>query len=245
MDKTFNLFRDLIAGKTVFEKLEKIWKNYYADNVGENCYSALMQRELRKDSVIFMSINPSLRVKDLANAKIGYAPVAETDTYFIDCKNEDSVHAKDMHFKKFFMIGKKASLESWSTMDILYIRDTMQHRVEDIAKTESGEQFIVDQMKLSFDILEVLKPKVVVVSNNGVVKLIDLYKDKLKLKLDLPNESNGFIYRINGIPFITLQSKYLGSSKWWNRDIKEGGIRLELLVSEIKRITRNFVDTVE
>ncbi len=121
----------------------------------------------------------------------------------------------------------------------------MQHRVEDIAKTESGEQFIVDQMKLSFDILEELKPKVVVVSNNGVVKLIDLYKDKLKLKLDLPNESNGFIYGINGIPFITLQSKYLGSSKWWNRDLKEGGNRLELLVSEIKRITRNFVDTVD
>lgn len=238
MEKTFNLFRDLIDGKTVFEKLEKIWENYYADTIGEDCFSALMQRELRRDSVIFMSINPSLRVNDLAQAIKGYAPIGETDKeiYFIDCTKEIEDHSGDPHFEKFFIIGEKAKLENWSTMDLLYIRDTMQHRVEDIANTESGEQFIVDQMQLSFDILHEIKPKVVVVSNNGVVKLIDRYRDNLNLKLELPHESNGNIYRINGIPFITLQSKYLGSSRWWNRDLKEGGLRLDSLVNEIQRV---------
>lgn len=234
MESTYKLFEKKIFGKsTAIERLENIWRNYYSKSMGEDCYSSLIQRELRTNVIVFMSINPSLRKKDISFANKGYKPTPENGSYFIDSSIKLD---KDMHFTKFFEIGEKVGQSHWTSMDLLYIRDTNQQNVEEIVNTELGEMFILDQMKLTFDILSEIKPKVVVVSNKGVVRLINRFGTKLELELDYPNESNGFIYRINGIPFITLESQYLGSQQWCNRDKNEGNKRLSKLISEIKRV---------
>ncbi len=235
MEPTYKLFEKKIFEKsTAIERLENIWRNYYIKSIGEDCYSSLIQKELKTNVIVFMSINPSLRKKDISFAKKGYKPTPENDSYFID--SSIKLDTEDIHFTKFFEIGEKVEQPHWTTMDLLYIRDTNQKNVEEIVNTELGERFILDQMKLTFDILNEIKPKVVVVSNKGVVRLINRFGNKLELELDYPNESNGFIYRINGTPFITLESQYLGSQKWYNKDKKEGNKKLNKLISEIKRV---------
>lgn len=234
MDSNYKLFNANILGiSTAIERLESIWKNYYSRSIGENCYSSLIQRELKTNAIVFISINPSLRKNDVSSAKKGFKPILEQDSYFIDSNFKLE---NDKHFTKFYEIGKMLEQSHWNVMDLLYIRNTIQEDVEEIVNTELGEIFILDQMKLTFDILKEIQPKVVVVSNKGVVRLINRFGVKIKLEFDYPKESNGFIYRINGIPFITLESQYLGSQRWCNRDKKEGNKRLNKLVSEIKRV---------
>jgi hypothetical protein len=235
MGSNYKLFVEKISGtSSAIERLESIWRSYYSKSIRENCHSPLIPREIKTNTIVFMSINPSLRKKDVFSAKKGYKPIPENDSYFIDsCIKLDK---EDIHFTKFFEIGERIGQSQWTVMDLLYLRETNQQNVEKIINTELGEIFILDQMKLTFDILKEIQPKAVVVSNKGVVRLINQYSSRIKLDLDYPNESNGFIYRINGIPFVTLESQYLGSQQWCNRDKKDGNKRLNILISEIKRV---------
>ena len=179
-----------------------------------------------------MSINPSLRPKDIPCAQKGYKPNKDYN-FFIDSNYEPE---NDIHYAKFYEIGRKLNSPHWTALDLLYIRNSNQTEVEEIIKTELGENFIVEQMRLTFDILFDINPKIVIVSNNGAVKLINSFAKKIGLTVELPSELNGFIYKINNIPFITLESKYLGSQRWCNRDKKEDNKRFNKLISEIERI---------
>lgn len=222
-------------GTTVPERLTEIWKNFYGNHDISKVISPLMQNRIKTEVIIFLSINPSLPPKDIKNAKTGFEPVQENLSYFID-----STYQKENeipHFKKFYAVGKDFN---WSAMELLYIRDSNQKTVEEIAKTNYGEIFISEQIKLTFDILNKINPIMVVVANAGTERLINNFANKLEFNRDFPCIENSFIYKINNIPFITIQSRYLGSPKWWNRDIKEEGKRLNNLLFEIDRVKQSF-----
>jgi hypothetical protein len=69
------------------------------------------------------------------------------------------------------------------------------------------------------------------VSNALTVRLINDFLNELSLSQELPSEENKWIYRINEIPFITNESRYLGS-----RYLVHKQDRQQKLINEIKRV---------
>lgn len=220
---TINLKNDLSVDK----KLEKIWSDYNSNSDQEQL-SGLFQKDVLKNVVTYLSLNPSLQPKDRANAQKGNYPAVPYN--LIDWNRPN---AEYKFFQKFYDLGKE--INPWTILDLLYIRESNQDELKKKFSSNSisdhNKTFVVSQMKLTFSILKELNPKVVVVTNALTVLLIKIFSQELQLKHEVPIGSNGNIYRINGIPFITNESKFLGS-RIHSLNIP----RRESLIKEIKRV---------
>jgi len=210
----------------VDKKLEKIWSEYFTED--QNPISALYQTEILKNSITFLSLNPSLNLKKLDEKDKGYYP--RRPYPLIDWA---ALKPANPFYKKFYNLGDE--IKPWTAIELLYIRETDQKKLvtkfDSEFTTEKDKAFVINQMKLTFDIINELNPKVVVVSNLFSVRLIHKFLHELKLKQVLPNEENGWIYRINGIPFITNESRFLGS-RFHSSNVE----RHKKLVEEIMRV---------
>ena len=208
------------------KNLEKIWADYYMDD--PNPISALYQEAVLLNSVTYLSLNPSLHPKDYNKAKKGYSPA-------IPYPQIDWALPKANYtfYQKFYNLG--AEITPWTFLDLLYIRESIQEKLKTKFNpkniSEHDKTFLIDQIKLTLEIIEKIQPKVVVVSNALSVKLINAYMLELSLIQELPTQENGWIYRINGIPFITNESRYLGS-----RFLIRNKDKQDRLIGEIKRV---------
>lgn len=219
-----NLKEDL----QVDNKLEKIWSDYYSDK--ETTIAPLYQMEVLKNVITFLSINPSLTPSGKKDATKGYYPHPPYSMINYETTNI-------LFFRKFYEIGEELN-QPWTMLDLLYERESTQSDLEIkySPKTikESDKNFLLNQIKLTFEIFENIKPKVVVISNAGTDKLIHSNLKDLGIIQELPCNKNGFVYKLNGIPFISNESRFLGSRQHFIRSKKDG--RFEKLVNEIKRV---------
>ena len=210
-------------------ELEHIWSDYYSEN--DNPIAPLYQIELRKNAVTFLSLNPSLQPKDRVKAKRGFYP--ENPYLLIDCEKSQADYK---FFQKFYDLGKEFKL--WTVLDLLYERESNQKELEIRYKNKNlkvrDKEFLQRQIKLTFNVLKELNPSIVVVTNAATDRLIHQNLTEINLSQDLPEESNNFIYRINGIPFITDESKFLGS-----RFLEHNNERRIKLLREIERVLNN------
>lgn len=210
-------------------ELEHIWSDYYSEN--DNPISPLYQIELRKNTVTFLSLNPSLQPKDREKVKRGFYP--ENPYPLIDCENPQADYK---FFQKFYDLGKE--IKRWTVLDLLYERESNQIELEIRYANKNlkvrDKEFLQRQIKLTFNVLKELNPSIVVVTNAATDKLIHQNLTEINLSHDLPKESNNFIYRINGIPFITNESKFLGS-----RFLEHNDERRIKLLREIERVLNN------
>lgn len=225
MNNVLNLKNEL----QIDQKLEKIWSQYFNDPF--NSIAPLYQEEIQKNVVTFLSLNPSLQQKDIDNATKGFYP---HPPYILNTQNG---RAEYIFFQKFHDLGNEIK-QSWAMLDLLYERDSIQKNLElkynPKTITNNDKQFLQSQIKLTFEILENLNPKVVVVSNRWTEKFIHSNLSDLGFIQELPNEDNNFIYRINGIPFITNESAFLGSRQHTIKSKIDG--RRDKLVNEILRV---------
>jgi len=216
----------------VDERLNKIWSNRYKNNV--EIISPLFQEEILTNEITFLSVNPSLPPNGRVDATRGFYP--HPPYPIIDC-NKNKEEKIYPFFRKFYEIGELLN-KSWTMLDLLYERESTQAELENKYNpktiTEIDKIFLQSQIKLTFEILEAIKPKVVVISNAGTDKFIHNNLIDLKIIQELPCEDNGYIYKLNGIPFISIESRFLGSAQHFNRSKKDG--RLEKLVKEIERV---------
>jgi hypothetical protein len=219
---TLNLIEKIGMDK----KLETIWSEYYKND--QNPISAVFQKEILKNAVTYLSLNPSLTPHARKTAKRGFYP--EIPYPLIDWT---SLKAEYKFFQKFYDLGKE--INPWTVIDLLYIRESTQGELKIKFDSKSiidhEKEFLISQIRLSFEILQELNPKVVVVANALTDKLIHKYFHDLDLKQEFPSEINGWVYKINGIPFITNESRFLGS-RIHGLNIH----RRESLVKEIRRI---------
>lgn len=223
--KTNDSILNLKEGLNIDVELEHIWSDYYSEN--DNPISPLYQIELRKNAVTFLSLNPSLQPKDREKAR-GFYP---EDPYpLIDCEKPQADYK---FFQKFYDLGKE--IKPWTVLDLLYERESNQNEIEIRYKNKNlkvrDKEFLQSQIKLTFKVLKELKPSIVVVANAATDRLIHQNLSEINISQDLPNECNNFIYRINGIPFITNESKFLGS-----RYLEHNNERRKKLLIEIERV---------
>ncbi|MBL4747041.1 MAG: hypothetical protein JKY08_11860 [Flavobacteriaceae bacterium] len=205
--------------------LEKIWDERYKE---EEPIAPIFSNELYKNSITYLCLNPSLPPALRSSAKRGNHP--DFPYPMVDWKLEKAAYP---FFNKFYDLGKK--FHPWTVMDLLYERDSSQKNLElkynrkTISTTDKS--FLLQQIRLTFKILKALNPPLVVLSNSFANKLIHEHLNALDIRQEIPSSENNYIYRLNGIPFITNESSYMGS-----RFLQKNKLRIKKLTVEIDRI---------
>lgn len=110
--------------------------------------------------LLFVGINPSY--PNGAKPECYGYPIEDTLK-----KKKDGGYRR--HYAVFEMLaGGKPSVKKWAYMDLFYFRETRQAVICDIMREDGGIEFICDQLKLSYEIIQDISPKVIVVCNKGV-----------------------------------------------------------------------------
>ena len=203
-------------------KLEKIWSKYYGN---ENSIAPMFPETVLKNEILFLSLNPSLStvIKD-----IEYGNTQPKPWRFLNSNISYEENKSVPHFKKFFQIQNEIN-KNWTFLDLLYIRKSKQLDIENSYKEE--KEFILHQAKLTLEIIEEIKPKLVIVTNSFADKILhDKNQNILNFNAYLDDKN---IYRYNNIPFITRESKFLGSRFWNTNKYKT---HYEKMLSEILRV---------
>lgn len=215
-----NLLLDLDSKFGIVARLKNIWNTYPALS---GFLPPLYQKEMLNEVITFLSLNPSLNPNDKKSIELGNESQLDCSYPYIYFKDSAKLH----HFKKFCQIGNELD-ERWTAMDLLYFRNSNQKEVKRVGDSE----FVIEQMRLTFEILSAMKPKVVVVSNATVDELIHKHSLVLNLKIEMPEQGNNYTYFINGLPFIIKESRYISNRRlWYSSEEKR-----TKLVGEIKRI---------
>lgn len=230
-----NTEKDLInlsSELQIDKELEKIWFNRYDDN--KEIVAPLFPEELYTNSITYLSLNPSLLPKNKESAKRGNNPNLKYP--LVDWRIEEGKGYP--FFQKFYDLGKEEKeFEPWTIMDLLYERVTNQNILKDKYKKRTilneDKTFLLNQIRLTFKILKFINPKVVVVSNAFAHTLIHQNLSELNITQEIPSEENNYIYRLNGMPFITNESKFLGGYPRYKEKYTE---RRKKLPEEIKRV---------
>jgi hypothetical protein len=106
----------------------------------------------------------------------------------------------------------------WTTLDLFYYREGDQTIVNRLMKSELGLAFLCEQLKLTQEILEVLKPAIIVVSNASAKRFFGINKNKEETKdvwmgynfESVDPENN--VYKITGLSEKSISFKTLSTT---------------------------------
>lgn len=138
-------------------KIEEIWEKY--SYIEETKRGYHLQSEQEENSILFIGINPSKSKEDVIKG------------FYNKGKDEDN---KNPYFQRFVDIAKKTGLP-WSHIDLFYIRETSQKKMENLLKSKNltiFSDFLKEQLELSKEMIEMVNPKILVVSNTLARDLI-------------------------------------------------------------------------
>lgn len=111
----------------------------------------LVPKMLKKDSILFLGINPSFTKNSSSN----------------DNKNKFYESPKDSEatfYTKMRKLTKDINID-WTHFDILFIRETQQRNVRKLIRNNKYKNFFKNHLKISKKIIESVQPKIIVVSN--------------------------------------------------------------------------------
>lgn len=134
------------------EQIENIFRLYsHHDEVVAK--GLVSQDEIVEDAILFVGINPSS-----TNSKVF---CQSTNYYNLLQRNND--YRK--YFRRFEEISEKTSTP-WTHMDLFYFQETNQKHVNFyLNHSDQSRDFLKMQLEISKQILEGIKPKVIVISN--------------------------------------------------------------------------------
>lgn len=119
------------------------------------------EKEKEKEAdLLFVGINPSY--PNGAKPECYGYPIEDT----LKKKKDGGYRRHYAVFEK--LAGGKPSEKKWAYMDLFYFRETDQNKIKPLMKTKEGIDFICDQLKLSYEIIQDISPKVIVVCNKGI-----------------------------------------------------------------------------
>jgi hypothetical protein len=137
-----------ISIKEHFEdRIEAIWNNPKFSNIEILDYGYAQQNNQVQNSLLFIGINPSNSTMN--KEKLFW---------------NDSSHR---YFDKFKEISNKLDNTNWSHIDLLFVRETNQNNVKKLvySKDENILDFILQQLLLAKEMIEMIKPKIIIVNN--------------------------------------------------------------------------------
>lgn len=162
-----------ISIKEHFEsQIENIWIDPKYKEVEIKNYGYAQQDNQIENSLLFIGINPSNSENDF-----------QKDFYI---NGNEGTHK---YFSKFIEISEKTQIQ-WSHLDLLFVRETNQNRVKDLINNgdENTKEFLWKQLLLSKEMIELVKPKIVVVNNTLSRNLMGYYGGWMGYEFKFNNE---------------------------------------------------------
>jgi len=178
----------------IHDKVIELWREYRNHAITERV-PMFYPENLKKGALLFIGLNPSFSVDALRKIlrDTEYQKILDgLDDYFSfeNFKNEKIVifqriaeisREKQKYFSKFKGLAKTIGCE-WEHIDLLFIRHINQKEVEKLFKPNGGYiKFVSEQIKLTVKLIYSLAPKIVVIENAFVSKIV---KNKLRLEWD-------------------------------------------------------------
>jgi hypothetical protein len=177
--------------------LLNLWENNKSKFGNYPLYSV---DEVPENAVIFIGLNPSLSEKDRAER------IEQTENKHFFYSNTNQEHK---YFARFIEIADKVGAE-WGHIDLLYMQETQQKKINDLRTQKEGIVFLCDQLQISKKVIEEIistaNPQLFVVNNTLARRFLG--KDRIGdtdiwMGLDFGKEIDKEIgtYRYKNIPF--------------------------------------------
>lgn len=156
----------------LINKYQEIWDKFNdtrinestkveASNLLDRGFSFQFDEDVSNPDVLFIGINPVYR-EDRRVLKEAYSKPANKPGYFRPFYKLEEDIKKD--FERAI---------SWTHIDLLAIRETQQSFVDNyLFKTERGVEFVNAQLAVAKELIEYIKPKVIVASNTLARELL-------------------------------------------------------------------------
>ena len=217
--------------KELNKRILELW-----EKDGKQARVPALYPELKKHTLLFIGLNPSLSEKGIKNVMKNEDEnewILNDLFSFFNYKDLDEIKSQKLiefrsimkhkysYFKKFKEISCNTGID-WEHIDLFYSYETNQKLIE--KSIHSG--FYQEQLEITLDIIHELNSKIIVVENAFASKLI---KDKLNLCWD---ESIG-TYRLNNSTPIFLSSMLTGQ-----RSLDIGS--LERLIWHINKVNSSL-----
>lgn len=150
----------------IFDTLKHIFSYQSCNNANNEIIKrGFVASKFKKNKALFVGINPSFT----SDAKI--------ESYLYDI--EDAVKDYPKHYAKFLeLIEGTRYINSWTYVDLFQFRETNQKKVIDFIKYDP--QFLVQQLRLTYEIICEIDPELIIVCNSGAADFfgINKFKDK-------------------------------------------------------------------
>lgn len=188
--------------KELFEdRINQLWddEKYKDIFIRNNGYA--VQDDIIKNAILFIGINPSLGKENNKTSKNDKDTGKEDKEIRIFYPNsqeyDENTHP---YFKKFIEIHKETGLP-WTHLDLFYIRNSNQKEIEILFEESVTKDFAKEQYLISKEIIELARPRVIVVNNAYARKwLTDKQTNNDCFKCKFDNEIG--TYRIQDNPIL-------------------------------------------
>lgn len=147
--------------------INKLWNNQKFKEISVIHRGYAIPKKIIENALMFVGINPSY--SDINN---------ENECFFYELEQQGKGHK---YFKKFKEISKEINMP-WAHIDLLFLKERKQEKIEKLYSEKNGTEFIFEQLKISKKILESAKPKIIVVNNTLSRKYLGFEKDIEKSK---------------------------------------------------------------
>lgn len=204
--------------QTFKEEIDTLWNNPKYAPVPDIQRGYAVQRDIPFGSILFIGINPSYSEKK----------TKEKNSFFYSNHQQEEVHP---YFRKFQDISEKVKVD-WSHLDLLYIRQTDQKKVQALFKNDIATEFLNKQLAISKEIIENCKPQVIIVSN---AYARELFKDKCHF--ETPFDENIGTHKIVNNNLLEGTAVFYTSMLTGQRALDNGSYKR--LVWHIKKILKS------
>lgn len=147
--------------KNFEKKIDELWKNEKFNEIKIRERGYAIQDYIHTNSLMFIGINPS------------YDGIPNN---FFYNNNHNGIHP---YFRKFQEISEVLDIP-WTHFDLLFVRETQQNEIEKLFSLQNGLEFIFKQLEISKQVIELARPKVIIVNNTLARKYLGLEKNIAK-----------------------------------------------------------------
>lgn len=157
--------------------------------------------EIVKRKFVYSEVEPNKKV-----LFVGMNPsYDEKSEYKQSYKVQDTVESYPKYYRKFKDISDRLLIgNDWTYTDLFYFRETNQEKIYKLLSEPDGLIFICEQLQLTINILEKIKPEIIVVCNSGARRFLGLGIENKKGKDE--NVWMGYKFEFNekyGVDVIT------------------------------------------
>ena len=143
------------------DRVLEVWNKFkdipvLNDNECEYRKSPLLPKTVKKNAILFIGINPAFsknRKQEIINKEIEFYPFISDD------------EADIIYFKKFKEIASYCNNSEWTHLDLFFLRETNQEVIERLCHGKYID-FLQEQLEITFEIINRIDPKIIVVSNS-------------------------------------------------------------------------------